>query len=169
MDFYIKQNATLPILKVKVSKDGRSDFGSFLQILSSSTIYYSMVDIDTGIPKITNRYLNYVFNEAANGVSPSEVYLYVKFAFKDTKKPGKYKIQFFIQDGNGTIALPLIDDVFIIITESFILDGASFSDNFVINNPCCSRIEELEPYNFLITQDGDKIKTEDGYFIIVIV
>lgn len=169
MDFFIKQHATLPILKVKVSKDGRSDFGNFLEILSSSTIYYSMVDVDTGIPKVTNRHLDYIFNNAPNGVSPSEIFLYIKFSNKDTKKPGKYKIQFHIQDTTGTISLPLIEDVFIIVTESFITEGLSYSDNYVINNPCCLKIEELSAVNYLITQDGEKITTQDGYFIVVII
>ena len=168
MDFFIKQNATLPLLKVKVSKDGRSDFENFQQSLSSSTIYFSMIDVDTGIPKITRKYVDYIFNNAPNGVSPSEIFLYVKFSHKDTKKPGRYKIQFNIQNATGSVLLPLTEDIFVNVSESFITEGVTYSSDYIINDPCCLKIEDLYPVNYLITQDGDKITTQDGYFIIVI-
>jgi hypothetical protein len=52
MEFFIKKNATLPLLKMAVVKDGRSDFNKMTSLIEESAIFFSMVDIDTGIPKI---------------------------------------------------------------------------------------------------------------------
>ena len=51
MDFFIKKNATLPVLKLQVIKDGRSDYNNFMELLETSSIFFSMVNIETGIPK----------------------------------------------------------------------------------------------------------------------
>lgn len=53
MEFFIKKDATLPLLKMQVVKDGRSDYQSFMNLIETSTIVFSMVDVATGIPKIS--------------------------------------------------------------------------------------------------------------------
>jgi hypothetical protein len=45
MEFFIKKNATLPLLKMQVVKDGRSDYHSFMDLIESSSIIFSMVDV----------------------------------------------------------------------------------------------------------------------------
>lgn len=167
MNFFIKQNATLPVLKIKISKDGRSDFQTFIDNISNSTVYYSLIDVDTNVAKILNRPLSFLVNEAPNGVSPSEVYFYIQFGFKDTKKPGKYKLSLQIDSSSGKISLPLKEDVFVYVTESFVLDGFTFSNNYIIDNPCC--YTPIDRNNYLVTHDGKKIKTQDGYFVVVII
>ena len=52
MEFYIKKNATLPVLKMQVVKDGRSGYLQLMQDLEVSIIYFTMIDVETGIPKI---------------------------------------------------------------------------------------------------------------------
>ena len=52
MEFYIKKNATLPVLKMQVVKDGRSDYNNFMDLIENSSIIFSMVDVETGIPKM---------------------------------------------------------------------------------------------------------------------
>jgi len=47
MEFYIKKNATLPILKVEVCKDGRSDFNLNDFLNSDYTFYISLFDKST--------------------------------------------------------------------------------------------------------------------------
>ena len=49
MDFYIRQNATLPYLKVKVFKDGRNEYKEFADSLTASTITFSMYDEETRV------------------------------------------------------------------------------------------------------------------------
>jgi len=38
MEFFIKKNATLPLLKLQVVKDGRSDYDNFMKSNSPSQI-----------------------------------------------------------------------------------------------------------------------------------
>ena len=44
MEFYIKQNSTLPILKMEIIKDGRSDFNLNSFLSGSSTFLISIYD-----------------------------------------------------------------------------------------------------------------------------
>jgi len=39
MEFYIKKNATLPVLKMQVVKDGRAGYLQLMQDLEVSTIF----------------------------------------------------------------------------------------------------------------------------------
>ena len=55
MDFYIRQNATLPYLKVKVFKDGRNDYKEFSNSLTASTITFSMYDEETQVYRVLDR------------------------------------------------------------------------------------------------------------------
>ena len=52
MEFFIKQNATLPTLKMQVVKDGRNDFRSFMESLQNAIITFSMINSDNGVLKI---------------------------------------------------------------------------------------------------------------------
>ena len=60
MEFYIKKNATLPVIKLQVVKDGRSEYNNFMKLIEVSSMFFSMVDIETGIPKITSRPAGFV-------------------------------------------------------------------------------------------------------------
>ena len=46
MEFYIKKNATLPVLKIQVVKDGRSDYNNFMDMIEESAIFFSMVNVE---------------------------------------------------------------------------------------------------------------------------
>ncbi len=37
MEFLIKKNATLPLLKLQVVKDGRSDYNNFMKLIEVSS------------------------------------------------------------------------------------------------------------------------------------
>ena len=55
MEFFIKKNATLPLLKMQVVKDGRSTYNNMMNLIESSAIFFSMIDTETGVPKINTR------------------------------------------------------------------------------------------------------------------
>lgn len=137
MDFYIKQNATLPTLKVKVSKDGRSDFGKFQLTLSSSTIYFTMVDVETNVPKIIRSTAGYVITNPPNGLGEPEIYITYQFKSKDTKKVGKFSIEFELSSTQGVVSLPLSEKVFVNILDSYVVNDLSYIDSYVISFPCC--------------------------------
>ena len=54
MEFFIRKNATLPVLKMQVVKDGRTGYLEIMESLESATIYFSMINTETGIPKIVS-------------------------------------------------------------------------------------------------------------------
>ena len=60
MEFFIKKNATLPLLKMQVVKDGRSDYNDMMDFIEESAVFFSMVNVDNGIPKITTRPAGFV-------------------------------------------------------------------------------------------------------------
>ena len=76
MEFNIKKNATLPLLKLTVVKDGRSDYNSFMNFIEESAIFFSMVDTETGVPKITSRPAGFVKKDLMDPNAPVEYYVY---------------------------------------------------------------------------------------------
>ena len=123
MEFYIKQGATLPVLKMQVVKDGRAGYMQFMESLEVSSIYFSMVDVETGIPKIVSapcEIVNLILPEG----SPPEYYIYFKFTSMDTDTPGRYQGQFLIKNDEGNLILPIREDLYINIQESFISELA---------------------------------------------
>ena len=60
MEFFIKKNATLPLLKLQVVKNGRLDYNNFMNLIEQSSLFFSMIDIETGISKITSRPAGFV-------------------------------------------------------------------------------------------------------------
>lgn len=139
MEFYIKKNATLPLLKMQVVKDGRSDYNKFMQLLEESSIFFSMVDIETGIQKIQNRPAGLVNKTFIDPNAEPEYYIFYQFSNFETKKPGRYEGQFIIINNEGTLILPIRDRLFINIQESFICDDLSYDNNcYVVEYPCCN-------------------------------
>ena len=120
MEFFIKQNATLPTLKMQVVKDGRNDFRSFMDTLQNAIITFSMVNTDNGILKIASKpaYITQKFLD--NTDAPQEFYIYYNFTANDTKTPGRYMGEFSITTTEGELIVPIRESLFINITPSFI-------------------------------------------------
>lgn len=121
MDWFIKKNATLPILKMQVVRDGRSDYIKFMNSLEYSVIHFSMIDMTTGIPKIFSAPCQIVSLILPEG-APTEYYIYYKFKKKDTDTPGRYLGQFIINNENGILIVPIREELYINVQESFITD-----------------------------------------------
>ena len=122
MEFYIKKNATLPVLKMQVVKDGRSGYMEFMESLEISTIYFSMVDVATGIPKIVSAPCEIVNLILPDGAA-AEYYIYFKFTARDTNTPGRYEGQFLIKNEEGNLILPIRENLYINVQESFISEN----------------------------------------------
>ena len=52
MEFFIKKIATLPVLKLQIIKDGRSDFENIKNSFLTNPVFFSMTEIPTNILKI---------------------------------------------------------------------------------------------------------------------
>jgi hypothetical protein len=137
MEFFIKKNATLPVLKITVVKDGRSDYNNFMDYIEESSIFFSMIDTETGIPKILTRPAGFVKKEFMDLNTPVEYYVYYQFTSKDTRKVGRFEGQFLFRNDDGVLILPIRDKLFINIQESFIADDLPYESCYVSEFPCC--------------------------------
>jgi len=126
MDFYIKKNATLPLLKMQVVKDGRSEYQQFMDSLATATITFTMINAVTGIPKIVAKpaYITELLNLDVNALP--EYYIYYRFTERDTNQVGIFTGQFLIHNEQGDLILPIREELNIYIQESF-----------VVKSPCC--------------------------------
>jgi len=125
MEFFIKKNATLPVLKMQVVKDGRSGYLEIMESLEVSTIYFSMVNTSTGIPKIVSAPCSIVPLDLPAGVTP-EYYIYFQFNARDTNQVGRYQGQFLLKNDEGNLILPLREELYI-----------NIQDSFISTEPCC--------------------------------
>jgi len=123
MEFFIKKNATLPVLKMQVVKDGRSGYLQLMQDLEVSIIFFTMVEVETGIPKIVSAPAEIVNLILPEGSDP-EYYIYFKFTARDTNTPGRYQGQFLIKNDEGNLILPIREELYINIQDSFISETA---------------------------------------------
>jgi hypothetical protein len=137
MEFYIKKNATLPLLKLQVVKDGRSDFRKFMDMIEVSALFFSMVDIETGIPKITSRPAGFVEKTFDDPNAETEYYIYYQFSPRDTNKVGRFEGQFMLRSPDGNLILPVREKLYINVQESFIADDLEYTSCYVSDFPCC--------------------------------
>ena len=123
MEFYIKERATLPILKLQVVKDGRAGYQQLMEDLAVSTIFFTMIDVETGIPKIVSAPCSIVPLILPVGATP-EYYVYFQFSSRDTNTPGTYQGQVLIKNDEGNLILPIREELYINIQPSFISETA---------------------------------------------
>jgi hypothetical protein len=115
MDFFINHNSTLPILTMELIQDGRNDFKRFHMQIQNANIFFSMIDTETGIKKISKQPASCQLKPKGNPDELDEYYVIYQFREKDTNKVGSYKAQFTIEflDDSGTFITPVRDELFI--------------------------------------------------------
>ena len=145
MEFFVRKNSTLPVVEVSFIKDGRSDYNYYDTLLTSNTIYFSMIDVETGVYKVVNGLASY------SEITKSITYQLTK---KNTNKVGRYEIEITINNGSENIKLPLPQKLFLNITNSF-----SEADQ------CCKGKEPpLETFR-IKTQSNILIQTQNSDYI----
>jgi len=137
MEFFIKKNATLPLLKLQVVKDGRSDYNNFMKLIEVASLYFSMIDTETGIPKFTSRPAGFVEKTFDDPNAEPEYYIYYQFSSNDTKDEGRYEGQFMIRSSEGVLILPIREKLYITIQDSFIADELEYINCYSSDFPCC--------------------------------
>jgi hypothetical protein len=133
MEFFIKKGANLPVLKILITKDGRSDYQSIMSTLQSVDVYFSMVDVSTNLPKIVSSPCT--IESFVDNDGDTQFYIYYKFKSKETNKIGKYKGTISIIGSSGNLVLPLREEIYINVLESITsVDNCCPSENFVTFN-----------------------------------
>ena len=135
MEWFIKKNSTLPVIKVKLSKNGRSDFMKTMSVLSESEVYFSMVDVETNIPKISSLLATVESGLTEDG--QIEYFTYYQFKKNQTKKIGRFSAEFMVVNADGVLFLPITEKIYVNIIESFAIDDVRFSSNYEMEFPCC--------------------------------
>lgn len=101
MTFFIKQNSELPILKMEIINDGRNTYQKFHDAIQDAQITFSMVNVDTGIIKISEAPC-YIKRKDVDGCSEEYLICY-QWKKRDTKEKGNYIGTFNIHfNGNLT-------------------------------------------------------------------
>lgn len=123
-EFYIKQNSTLPTLRVELIEDGRRDFWKFHDAIQNATITFTMTDVNTGNIKILNEecYIKLKDDERCT----EEYVICYDWKPRDTKTKGVFEGEFSIEFGNdltsdvttypsGTLNMPIREKIMITI------------------------------------------------------
>lgn len=119
MNFYIRQTATTPILKMRLIDDGRNDKSSFNDLLENSEIFFEMYDIHTNEPVILNAdcYLTTIVKKY--NFTKDEYYITYKFTEEQTAIAGKYEGKFIVnfmdtnQNYTDKLILPIKEKLYI--------------------------------------------------------
>ena len=53
-EFNINKNYTLPYLEMKIIKDGRNDYKKEYYALQNADVYFTMVNLNSGVKVISN-------------------------------------------------------------------------------------------------------------------
>jgi hypothetical protein len=122
---------------MQVVKDGRSDFNKMMDLIEQSAIFFSMVDADTGIPKIITRPAGFVAKKFLDPNAEPEYYVYYQFNGTDTRTVGRYEGQFLLRNDDGVLILPIREKLYINIQESFIANDLEYDSCYVVDFPCC--------------------------------
>jgi hypothetical protein len=109
MDFFIRQGATDPILKMRLIDDGKNDKSSFNELLENCNITFEMTDTKTGMYKILNAECNLALRVKKYNQTTDEYYIVYRFTEDQTSEIGKYEgkinIQFIDPEQNPTTKL----------------------------------------------------------------
>ena len=97
MDFFIRQGATDPILKMKLIDDGKNDKSSFNELLENSDITFEMTNTKTGIPFILGATAQLALRTKKYNQTTDEYYIIYRFTELQTSEPGKFEGIFTIQ------------------------------------------------------------------------
>ncbi len=121
--FYIRQNSTLPTLRMELIEDGRHDFRKFYESVQNCTITFTMVNVDTKITKIAKAPC-YIKLKEDDGCVDKYVICY-DWKPRDTKETGTFKGTFELTFGEiksdeteyptGNLNMPIREDLTIVI------------------------------------------------------
>jgi hypothetical protein len=119
MEFFIRQGASDPILKLRLIDDGKNDKSQFNDLLENSDITFEMVDHKTGEPTILNGECLLTTRTKKYDQTTDEYYITYRFTEDQTKNIGKFEakvtIQFLDTNSNPTtkLILPVREKLYI--------------------------------------------------------
>lgn len=119
MEFFIRQGASDPILKMRLIDDGKNDKSSFNDLLENCDITFEMYDHTTREPVILNGQCLLTTRIKKYDQTTLEYYITYRFSELQTNIPGKYEgiiaVQFLDTNSNPTtkLILPIKEKLYI--------------------------------------------------------
>ena len=115
MYFEINKHSTLPLLKLELISDGRSDFGKFFDKIQNANIYFTMTDEVTGVKRIAKKQAGTQLVLPQSDCVNEQYYITYQFTQKETTIAGRYIGMFEIEflDGSGLLVVPIKETLFI--------------------------------------------------------
>jgi hypothetical protein len=127
--FIINKNATLPLLRLELNNDGRSEYWkAYLALQGASGVTFSMWNQETGIYKIANEPAEIVYDEYSG--CEERYLIQYKWKERDTNESGRYIGQFkitfsddIVMEGvtfpKGDLIVPLAEDLVIVVNDGW--------------------------------------------------
>jgi hypothetical protein len=121
MEFFIRQGASEPILKLRMIDDGKNDKSGFNDFLENSDITFDMYNVDTNEPEILNSQCSITTRDKKYNQTTDEYYIVHRFTEAQTANVGKYEGKVTIQfldtnlDPTTKLILPVKEKLFITI------------------------------------------------------
>jgi hypothetical protein len=122
MEFFIRQGATDPILKLRLIDDGKNDKSSFNDLLENADITFEMSDVKTGVPMVLGGKCQVTTRTKHYNQTTDELYIVYRFTEQQTSEIGRYEgkvtIQFLDTNLNPTnkLIVPIREKLFINIS-----------------------------------------------------
>ena len=117
MNFFIKQNSTLPLLKYPLDYELMENYGINNEMFDNIAVTFSMINLHNGVYEIANVSAGYGFDEHSG-----EFVLTYRFKLSDTKNSGLYtgefKLDFLEEKDCGKVTIPTDDTILIKIGDS---------------------------------------------------
>jgi len=119
MEFFIRQGASQPILKLKLIDDGLNDKSSFNDMLENSTITFEMFNSKTDVMQVLNGKCNLTTRTELYNQTTPEYYIVYQFTEDDTSEKGRFEgkitVQFLDVNQNPTtkLILPIREKLYI--------------------------------------------------------
>lgn len=119
MEFYIRQGATAPSLKLKVIDDGRNDKTTIQELMESVSISFSMYNIKTNKAKILNERCYLSTRKERLNHEINELCIVYGWTEENTSEPGRYEgiitMEFLDTDLNVTskLIVPIKEKLYI--------------------------------------------------------
>jgi len=126
-NFFINKDSELPVLEMRLIENGRYgsiDHESFYTAIQNANLYFTMIDIDTGVTKVAHKPAGIWENDDC----PGTFSIYYQMTKHDTARVGKYRGQFEIVFGSDTeneftgrtLVVPIADELVINVREGLI-------------------------------------------------
>ena len=97
MNFFIRQGASDPILKLRLINDAKNDLSGLNDLLENSNITFEMWDVETEMYSILNSSCELVLRDKKYNQTTDEYYITHRFTEAQTAKKGRFEGKVTIQ------------------------------------------------------------------------